>query len=299
MIAIALTLNSCTSEKDTTSNVEASGTPVKIVNPIKTSLTEYINLNANAIFLRKEIVRATFPGFIEKKFVNLGEEIKIGDALFQIRTKESAANDTLHIHLGDGIFQGAVEVLAKTNGVLTALNYNTGDFVNDGEEIAIISNPSSLRMTLNVPYQYVSKISRSEKCQILLPDGRVLDAKVERVLPSVDQMAQTQTFLLRLGERVRLPENLNVSARLPLRTAPGAVALPRSAVMSNETQDAFWVMKLLDDSTAIRVDIQKGIETDSLTQVLTPPLAPNNRIISEGAYGLPDTARVRISGENQ
>lgn len=296
-LAVIMLICSCGSDKKQISNQNMSGTPVRLSNPVKTDLTEYIDLNANTVFIRKEIVRATFPGFIEKKFANLGDEINTGDVLFQLKTKESAANENLHINLGDDIFRGAVEVRAKAHGVLTALNYNTGDFVNEGEEIAIISNPSSLRVTLNVPYQYVSKISGNEKYQIRLPDGKVMEAALQRVLPSVDPVAQTQTFLLQLDDRVRLPENLNVSARLPLRSAKDAVALPHSAVMSNETQDAFWVMQLLDDSTAIRVDIQKGIETDSLTQILAPILAPESRIISDGAYGLPDTAKVWITSD--
>jgi hypothetical protein len=70
--------------------------------------------------------------------------------------------------------------------------------------------------------------------------------------------------------------------------------MPKSAVMSNETQDRFWIMKLIDDSTAVRFDIRKGIENDSLVQIVRPRLDPNDRIVSEGAYGLPDTARVTL-----
>jgi hypothetical protein len=73
-----------------------------------------------------------------------------------------------------------------------------------------------------------------------------------------------------------------------------AIALPKSAVITNETESEFWVMKLLNDSMAVKLDIKKGIQTDSLVQVLDPVLSLNDRFITEGAYGLPDTVKIVI-----
>ncbi len=70
--------------------------------------------------------------------------------------------------------------------------------------------------------------------------------------------------------------------------------LPKSAVITNVTQDSFWTMKLINDSTAVRSNFLKGIEKDSLVQVINSNLTPNDRVISEGSYGLPDTAKVEI-----
>jgi hypothetical protein len=56
----------------------------------------------------------------------------------------------------------------------------------------------------------------------------------------------------------------------------------------------FWIMKLINDSTAVRENIHKGIETDSLVQILSPRLNKSDRVISSGAYGLPDTSKIEI-----
>ena len=84
--------------------------------------------------------------------------------------------------------------------------------------------------------------------------------------------------------------------RLPLLTARHAVGVPKSAVMSDESQETFWIMKLVNDSTAVRFDAVKGIENDSLVQIIRPPLRPDDRVVSDGAYGLPDTAAVTPVG---
>ena len=271
------------------------GTPVKVVHPKLTDLTEFIDLNANTIFLKKETVRATFQGFIVNILKNIGDDVEGGEALLVIKTKESDADDSLRLHLGSDTFQGFVKLRARSDGVLAVLNYHSGDYVSDGEEIAIISDPSSLRISLNVPYQYVAKIPRDKECNIFLPDGITLPATIQRVIPSVDPVSQTQTFLLKMLDGARLPENLNVTARVPLRKVKDALTVPLGAVMSNETLDQFWVMKLLDDSMAFRVNIRKGVENDSLVQIIDPELNISDLIISDGAFGLPDTARVTIN----
>ena len=144
----------------------------------------------------------------------------------------------------------------------------------------------------------MSKASRQSRCDIFLPDGNRLQATIENVIPSVDAVSQTQTFLLRLDDRVNLPENLNVNARLPLRTLNDALVLPLSTIQSNETQDKFWIMKLVNDTTAVRINISKGIEMDSLVQIISPEFDLTDKIISDGAYGLPDTAKVQLASSN-
>jgi len=53
-------------------------------------------------------------------------------------------------------------------------------------------------------------------------------------------------------------------------------------------------MKLINDSVAIKIPIQKGIENDSLVEVVAPDFSVMDRFISSGNYGLPDTARIKI-----
>jgi multidrug efflux pump subunit AcrA (membrane-fusion protein) len=192
------------------------------------------------------------------------------------------------------MFKGLVQIRARSEGILTILNYNNGDYVSEGEEIAVISNPSSLRLTLNIPYPYIPKIDLRTQCTIILPDGKTDRATIDKALPSVDPVSQTQTFLLKLVTAINLPENLNVIARLPLQTVKDAVALPRNCILSNETQDEFWIMKVFDDTTAIRMNIDKGIENDSLIQIIRPALDSADLIIMQGAYGLADTAGISI-----
>ncbi len=194
-----LLLSSCSSNNGST-NESTKGTPVTITYPMKTNMYAFINLNGNTVFLKKEIIRSTFNGFIKKVFKNIGDNVNPGDTLFQINTQESSAIDTLKLKMDNQLFQGSVFVKANSKGILTELDYHEGDFVSTGEQIAIVSNPSSLRIKLNVPYEDVSKIKIGNKCKITLPDNSEINGIIVKSVPVVDPVTQTQTYYLKLNE---------------------------------------------------------------------------------------------------
>lgn len=292
-ILAVITIYSCgnNSKKPTAEN---NFTPVKVAHPALIKLDDNLQLNANTIFQRKEIVRATFQGFIEKIYKNIGDEVKAGEVLLLLKTKESAADDNLHITLRDEKFKGSVEVKIKSNGVFTELNHNTGDFISDGDQIAVISDPSSLRIQLNVPYQFAGSIKLGTGCTVIIPNGKLLNGIISKTLPIVEAASQTQTFLIQPKQYEYLPENLNVTVKIPVRTVDNALTIPKSALMTDETQSKFWVMKLINDSTAVKIGVIKGIDGDNVVQLLNTNLTVKDKIISEGAFGLPDTANVLI-----
>lgn len=96
-----------------------------------------------------------------------------------------------------------------------------------------------------------------------------------------------------------LPEGMNVKA---VFTESGSFSdkgmiLPKSAVQSDETLTEHWVMKLVDDSTAVRVPIEVGNSNASEIEIKSTALSPQDRIILTGGYGLEDGAKVVVTKE--
>ncbi|MDE3059180.1 MAG: hypothetical protein KGJ59_14630, partial [Bacteroidota bacterium] len=119
---------SCGGNEEETSKA-GGGTPVHITHPVLMDLNDYLTLNGNTVFLKKEIIRATFDGFIEKAFKNIGDGVKPGDVLFQLKTKELAASDSINVNLGRQQFKGTVDCKAGSTGTLTELDFHEGDYV--------------------------------------------------------------------------------------------------------------------------------------------------------------------------
>jgi hypothetical protein len=290
-IFILINITGCGKKESDDAETSLRGVEVSAGSPILTKMTEYLNLNASTMFLSQEIVRATFSGYIIKTGKNLGDHVNKGELLFSIKTKEASAADS--IDLG-AQFSGVVNVYARTNGVLSELSYQTGDYITESDRLALIVDPSSLRIMLNVPFQYSRNVNVADIFPIKLPDNKEFYARVIKKIPSIDAANQTQSFVLEPRAPINIPANLNIIVRVPLQSVADAVALPKSAVVTNETESEFWVMKIINDTTAVKLEIKKGIETDSLIQIKFPVLIMSDRFITEGAYGLPDTVKVLI-----
>jgi hypothetical protein len=233
---LTFTLSSCGKKETEESETTLKGVEVSAGSPVNAKMNEYLDLNATTTFLSQEIVRATFPGYIIKTDKNLGDHVKKGERLFSIKTKEASAGDS--IDLGKQ-FSGLVNVYARSNGILTELSYQTGDYVTDTDRLALIVDPSSLRILLNVPFQYAKNISGSASYPIKLPDNKEFSAKVVKKLPSIDAVTQTQSFILLPNSEINVPANLNLIVKIPLKSMVNAVALAKSAIITNETESEF------------------------------------------------------------
>ena len=91
-----------------------------------------------------------------------------------------------------------------------------------------------------------------------------------------------------------LPENLIAKVHILRSAKPVAQSLPKSALLTDETESDFWVMKLLDSVTAVKVPVKKGIETRDKVEILSPQFGKDDKILVSGNYGLPDTAKVKV-----
>jgi hypothetical protein len=68
----------------------------------------------------------------------------------------------------------------------------------------------------------------------------------------VDAVSQTQRAYVHISSNEIFPENLNVRVNFSEPSAKESYVLPRAAILTNETMQEFWVMKLINDSTAIK-----------------------------------------------
>ena len=91
-----------------------------------------------------------------------------------------------------------------------------------------------------------------------------------------------------------IPENLIAKVQIVKHQTPNATVVDKAAVLSNEEQTEFWIMKLLGDTMAIKTNIKKGLENGSEVQVMEPALSDSDQIVLTGNYGLSDTAKIAI-----
>jgi hypothetical protein len=270
-------------------------TPVTLTQAERSPISEYLQLSATSTYQKKNQVKSNVSGFIEQSTAKVGEYVEAGKPLFYIRTKEAVALRKFHLNDTSLAVSGLIVVNAPESGVLTEVLKYTNDYVSDGDAMATIAQLNSFVFILNVPFEQKKYAGIGTACRIVLPDSTALQGTIVSQLSMVDPVSQTQSYEVKVNSNLKLPENLVATAQLVKRTKPDAQVVDKSCVLADETMENFWVMKLLNDSTALKVSVMTGIATDSKIEILSPVFTIADRIILTGQYGLADTALVSIN----
>lgn len=275
-------------------------TPVTAVSVGTDPMSEYIELNATSAFLQKSYVKSNVNGYLQNTNAQLGKYVNKGQGLFSLKTKESQSIGNAINQLDSSFsFSGVNNILANANGFITQLNHQNGDYVQDGEQLAVISNMNSFVFLLDLPYELRPYLRDKKYVQIILPDGEKLNGSIDSYMPTVDAASQTQSIVIRVAAGHPIPENLIAKVRITGNEKTNSFSLPKSAVLTDETQNDFWVMKMIDSTTAIKVPVNIGIESGGRVEILSPRFSPNELILVSGNYGLADTAKVKIQKMNE
>ena len=270
-------------------------TPVTVTSIQQDPLEEYIELNAYSTFLLKNYVKANANGYLQSAHLEPGEYVKPGQMLFTIKTKEAESIGNAVNNLDTSFkFTGTNSIRAGTGGFISQLNHQSGDYVQDGEQLAIISDANSFVFLMELPYELKPFVKIGNRLEVLLPDGEKLPGQVTALMPLVDAVSQTQNVVIKVSVTHTIPENLIGKVKIPKAIRTHSISLPRAAVLSNETQSEFWVMKMTDSTTAVKVPVKKGIETKDQIEILSPVFSAEDKILLSGNYGLADTAKVKI-----
>ncbi|MCY7363468.1 MAG: HlyD family efflux transporter periplasmic adaptor subunit, partial [Ignavibacteria bacterium] len=288
IIIFIVTITSCkkSNEEPVASIVVKSN--VTLTKPEFNSISEYMHFNAVTEFLRRDNIRATSTGYMSSVFFNPGNSIQRGTVFCEIATKEQKALKTLsETDSTLQKFQKPLPVESNALGIISTINVLTGDYVNEGDVLATVIEPGSLVLNLNVPYEFNKYIKSGTSCEIILPDERVINANISNSLLTVDPKTMSQVFLIKMGG-YSLPENLNVTVRISVNKKTNVLSLPLEAVQTDEEQKEFWVMKLVDDSLAVKFPVITGTQNDSLIEIISDDISSDDRIILQGAYELPD-----------
>jgi hypothetical protein len=283
---------SCTRTKRSVEKEVVPKAPVTVTAVSFGMMTDYADLTATSVFLNNAVVKAPVSGYIKSSVVNPGDRVMRNQKIMTMRTKEAAAlkSDTSD-KLG---FIGDIDIKSELNGIVTSIDHPIGDFVQEGERLGMIAISGSLVFILDAPFDLNSHIRIGNTCDVLLPDGTTIEGRIRSQLPVMTGPSQTQRFVIEPLIQRNLPENLIGKVRIPKVSVKDAEMLPKTCILTDEVMKNFWVMKLINDSTAVKIPVKTGLTEGDKVQILEPHFFPTELILSSGNYGLADTAKVVV-----
>lgn len=297
-LIVAAALFSCRGQEKANDDEDAkvvSQTPVTVATVNDSSLTDYIELNAISATLQKNYVKANANGYVQQVSAQLGQNVHNGELLFTVKTKEAQSiGNSINVLDTTLKFSGINKIKAPASGYISQLNHQAGDYVADGDPLAVISDRSSFVFVMQLPYELRKYVTEGQSVSLTLPGGKIIDGAVKTFMPAVDTVSQTQGVTIKVNSTLEIPENLVAKARIVKAFKGNTISLSKSAILANETQTEFWVMKLINPTTAIKVPVKEGIQAGDRVEILSPLFSKGDKIVVNGNYGLPDTAKVKI-----
>lgn len=298
LIGLSIFLFSCKSNDKAGADDDAkvaSQTPVTVTAVNDSSLTDYIDLNATSTTLQKNYVKSNTNGYIQQANVQPGQNVSKGEVLFTVKTKESQSiGNSINVLDTTFKFTGVNKIRASAPGYISQLSHQKGDYVQDGEALAVISDRSSFVFLMQLPYELKQYVKIGQNVDLTVPGAVKIIGRVISFMPTVDTVSQTQGVVIKINSNQQIPENLVAKARIIKSSKSNTQSLPKSAILANETQTEFWVMKLINSTTAVKVPVKEGIQSGDLVEILSPKFSSQDKIVTSGNYGLPDTAKVKI-----
>ena len=287
-----LVVSSCKQTVNRSEQIIHQGIPVTVSTIRVGRMINYIELSATSAFLLKAEIKAPATGYLNDILINQGDAVKKDQLLFTIITKEAAAilpdsSDKMN-------FRGILNVKAASAGFISSIDHGKGDYIAEGDKLCQISLPESFVFILDVPYELTIYTKLNTLCEIVLPDSQKFNGFIKSSFPSMSVSSQTERFIVKLEKPTMLPENLTGKIRIVKESVKSATSLPSSCILTDETMQQFWVMKLINDSLAVKVPVTTGIKEDEYVQIVRPEFKVSDLFLTSGNYGLGDTVNVKV-----
>ncbi len=296
IIVLTCAISACNKiapQQETTAKAKVT---VQVVGLARGIVKDELTLFASTLYLKRNIVTAPIPAFVTQVFIRLGDPVKEGQVLYQLETKERRALGSQAVMPDSASTSfGKITVKAPASGIISTLDkQQIGDYVLEGGQLCTIAESSALSFAVNVPFEFKKFAIAGKKCSLVFPDNSIHSATFTTPLTSMNALAQTQTILAKSDNAVFLPENLIVKVLVSKNTEAPQQILPKACVLSDEMLENFWVMQLINDSTAVKIPVTLGSRNRESVEVTSPAFKQEAKFLLSGNYGLPDTAFVKV-----
>lgn len=187
---------------------------------------------------------------------------------------------------------GYSEIRSPIDGVVTDRPLYEGEMASAGTPLITIMNLSHVVAREHISPAQAAQLRVGDPATIL-PGGEQpgMPGKVTVVSPALDPSSTTvQVWVDAPNPEGKLKAGSTVNVKAVAKTVNDALVIPSSAVLT-ASDGSTSVMLLGSDGRAHQTSVKTGIREGDEVQVVSG-LSAGQRVITEGAYGLPDGTKV-------
>ena len=191
------------------------------------------------------------------------------------------------------------EIRSPISGVVTDRPLYPGEMATAGTPLLTVMDLSHVIAKAHIPQAEAALLKVGDPARLSaagLSDG--LAGKVTVVSPALDPNSTTvEVWVDAPNPRRQLRPGSSVHISMLAQTIPDALTVPASAVLT-EPDGTTSVMVVGNDGRAHQHDVKTGIRQDDQVQIVSG-LKAGERVVTTGAYGLPDNTRVQLQAPAQ
>jgi membrane fusion protein (multidrug efflux system) len=236
---------------------------------------EAVYISSNATYQRILETSKT-PGTVSKNDVEIALAKKNSDfAQFEAAKADFKASSTITEYLS---------IHAPFDGVISARNVNLGAYTGPsgkGSDLPIftLQELTHLRLVISVPEAYKSFIHLGDEVTFTVKAfaNQTFTAKIARRAGVMDKTLRSEHIELDVPNTdLKLSPGMVAEATINLQGGTNAFIAPKSAVM-NSPESVFMIQVV--NGKAVKLNVVKGRETDSLTEVFGNDLTEGSTYI--------------------
>ncbi len=199
-----------------------------------------------------------------------------------------------------GKYQGAQaqlsysEIRSPIDGVVTDRPLYPGELAGSGVPLMTVMDISRVTARAHIPQNDAALLKVGNNATIDVPgQEQPVDGKVILVSPALDPNSTTvEVWVQATNPKQTLKPGSSVRLSMVSEAVPNALVVPASAVLTG-ADGTTTVMVIGDDQHAHQQAVKMGIRQGDKAQI-TEGLKEGQRVVTDGAYGLPDNAKVSV-----
>jgi HlyD family secretion protein len=186
------------------------------------------------------------------------------------------------------------EIRSPISGVITDRPLYPGEMAAAGTPLLTVMDISSVIARAHIPQSEAATLKPGDAGAMTVPGfNNPIDGKVTVVSPALDPNSTTvEIWFEARNPKHDLKPGTSVQLALTAQTVNGALVIPLNSVLT--TPDGVTTVMLAgSDGRAHLKPVKLGIRNGEDVQVLEG-LSANDKVVSNGAYGLPDKTKIKI-----
>jgi RND family efflux transporter MFP subunit len=222
------------------------------------------------------------------------------DALQAIGKPQELKSAAGQLQAAKGKYMGAEaqlsysEIRSPIDGMVTDRPLYPGEMAAAGTALITVMDTSQVIAKAHIPQPDAALLKVGDKATLTVPgESDPTDGKVTVVSPALDPNSTTvEVWVRAVNRKQRLKPGTSVQVSMIAQTVKNAVAIPATSLLTAQ-DGSTTVMVVGPDNRAHQTKVTPGIRDGDRVQIVEG-VAAGDRVITSGAYALPDQTKVTI-----